>query len=213
MLGTGGLAFAHGANGGILMGNADETPFTLRQGDVLEFQFPVEATRELKGPATQQPQCQSRLDGDAPCPISQAGDHLQVAFTVTGHGGDKSCVTPFVGLFASPVGPPTPTTPTPGTTPDPGKAASATKARWKPSTARRGKVTVAVRSRTVPTGKVLVRDKGRTIARARLAASDRGRVTVRLPKLRRGKHVLVVRYQGSPTVAASSSAARSVRLR
>ncbi|WP_295660630.1 Ig-like domain-containing protein, partial [uncultured Nocardioides sp.] len=72
---------------------------------------------------------------------------------------------------------------------------------------------LAVRSRSVPTGKVLVRDKGRTIARARLAASDRGRVTVRLPKLRRGKHVLVVRYQGSPTVAASSSAARSVRLR
>lgn len=231
------LAFDHGANGGILMGNADYTPFTLRQGDVLEFQFPVKATRELKGPATQQPQCQSRLDGDAPCPISQAGDHLQVAFTVTGHGGDKYYVTPFVGLFASPSSTPTPTTPTPTTptptTPTPtspaptapapggsqqpgttsGKAASTTTAAWRASAARRGKVKVTVASATAPTGTVVVRDKGRTIARATLRASHQGRIAVRLPRLRQGKHVLVAQYLGSPTVAASSSARRTLRLR
>ncbi|MET1039038.1 MAG: hypothetical protein ABW075_12245, partial [Aeromicrobium sp.] len=82
-LGTGGLIFDHGNNGGILMAPEATTAFTLRQGDILEFQFPVKATREMKGPATQQPTCQSRLDGDAPCPIAQAGDHFQMAYTVT----------------------------------------------------------------------------------------------------------------------------------
>ncbi|WP_107773007.1 Ig-like domain-containing protein [Nocardioides sediminis] len=223
------LAFDHGANGGILMGNADYSPFTLRQGDVLEFQFPVRATRELKGPATQQPQCQSRLDGDAPCPINQAGDHLQIAFTVTGHGGDKYYVTPFVGLFASPSSTPTPTTPAPTTPTSPapapapggsqqpgaaqGKAASTTTATWRASTARRGRAKVVVASATAPTGKVVVRDKGRTIARATLQASHQGRITVRLPRLRKGKHVLVAQYLGSPTVAASSSGKRTLRLR
>lgn len=195
------LGAAHGANGGIVVGNPDGTPFTLRQGDILEIQFPVTATRELKGPATRQPTCQSRLDGDAPCPIAEAGDHLQVAFTVGGHGGDKHYVTPYVGLFASPAGT------------GAGQAASATRATWKVSADRRGRATVRVSSSARPTGKVVIKDKGRTVARATLKASHRGRIVVRLPRLRTGKHVLVAHYGGSRTTAPSSSKARTVRLR
>lgn len=220
-----------GANGGVLIGNADETPFELRQGEILEFQFPVRATRELKGPATQQPQCQSRLDGDAPCPISQSGDHFQVGFLTNGHGGDRWYVTPFVGLFASNGGTtPTPT-PTPGTTPSPtptpgagptpapapgpaaGRATSTTKASFKVSSQRKGKVTVVVTSGVTPTGTVLVKDKGRTLGKATLKVSDSGRVVIKLPRLSRGKHVLVAHYRGSSAVASSSSLKRTVRLR
>lgn len=202
------LGASYGANGGIVIGNPDGSPFTLRQGEILEFQFPVTATRELKGPATQQPTCQTRLDGVAPCPIDQAGDHLQVAFTVGGHGGDKSYVTPFVGLFATPAAGPAPG---PGTST--GLAASTTKAAWKVSAARKGRVSLKVSSSTAPTGRVVVKDKGRTIARATLKTSHRGRIVVRLPRLGKGKHVLVAQYRGSSTVAASSSVRRTVTLR
>ena len=241
------IAIDHGNNGGILIGNADETPFVLRQGEVLEFQFPVVATRELKGPATQQPMCQSRLDGDAPCPIDKSGDHFQVGFLTSGHGGDRWYVTPFVGLFASsttttPTSP-TPTTPAPTTPTSPGsplpttptspgaplpttptsptapggsvvsKAPSTTKATWKASATRRGKVTVVVSSSRAATGAVVVKDKGRTIARGVLKADHRGRIVITLPKLRRGKHALAAHYTGSATVAASTSARRAVSLR
>ncbi|QBX55345.1 Ig-like domain repeat protein [Nocardioides seonyuensis] len=224
----------NGQNGGIMIGNADETPFKLRQGEILEFQFPVRATRELKGPATQQPQCQSRIDGDAPCPISQSGDHFQVAFLTNGHGGDRWYVTPFVGLFATdgstppPTTPPTTnpvpgpgTTPTPGTTPAPapapgsaaGQAASSTSAKWKITKAGKGKATITVTSGAAPVGGVIVKDKGRTLAKATLKATDNGRVVIKLPRLRKGKHVLVAQFRGSSTVAASVSPKRVVRLR
>ena len=237
VLSTDPLGATYGANGGILIGNPDGSAFTLRQGDILEFQFPVKATRELKGPATQQPNCQSRLDGDAPCPLAQAGDHLQVAFTVGGHGGDKYYVTPYVGLFATPATTTNPTpnpttnpTPNPSTSPTShpapgpgtgpgtgtgtgtGKATSSTKAAWKVSAARKGKVTVTVSAPGRPTGGIVVKDKGRTIARATLGAGDRGRVVVTLPRLRKGTHVLVVHYAGSADTAPSSSAERRIRL-
>ena len=80
----------------------------LKRGEVLEFQFPVRATREMKGPATQQPECDKRVAGDGPCPVAQAGDHFQIAFAVGGHGGSKSYVTPYVGLFAAKAGSPRP---------------------------------------------------------------------------------------------------------
>lgn len=226
------LAVDWGDNGGILIGNADGTPFTLRQGEILEFQFPVRATRELKGPATQQPMCQSRLDGDAPCPIAQSGDHLQVAFTTTGHGGDRWFVTPFVGLFATPVTTPAPTTkptptststptpapggnpaPAPGQGPAAGKAASTTAAKFKVATGKRGKAVVTVVSSRVPVGQVVVRDKGKVIGRADLRADQTGRVVVRLARLRKGTHKLVASYAGSSTVAASASAPRRITLR
>lgn len=221
------LVYDHGNNGGYLIGPAEETPFTLKRGELLEFQFPVRATRVLKGPATQQPMCQSRLDGTAPCPISQAGDHFQIAFTVNGHGGNKWYVTPFVGMFAGggtpvpgpgPVPGPAPA-PTPGPTPAPGpqpgagKAASTTKATWKPSAARRGKVTVVVSSAVRATGAVVVKDNGRVVARSVLKESHRGRLTITLPRMRRGPHTLVASYRGSDAVSRSSSRKRTFRVR
>jgi hypothetical protein len=203
------LVYDRGRNGGYLIGPAVDTAFFLERGDVLEFQFPVKATRELKAPATPQPTCQTRLDGTAPCPIDKAGDHFQVGFLLSGHGGNKWYVTPYVGLFASNGT----VTPGPGTGPVVGKAASTTKATWKPSASHKGKVTVVVSSAAAATGPVVVKDKGRTIAKATLRASHKGRVVIRLPKLRRGKHVLTAHYAGSSAVAPSVSAKKTVKLR
>lgn len=103
-LSAGGLDFFNGVNGGITITKAGDQPFELKRGQIFEFQFPVRATRELKGTATQAPTCLSRRDGTAPCPVSQSGDHLQIAFNVGGHGGDKYYVTPYVPLFAAKAG-------------------------------------------------------------------------------------------------------------
>ena len=196
------LVFDYGVNGGILVGPAPETAFTLRQGDILEFQFPVKATRELKGPATQQPQCQSRLDGDAPCPISQAGDHLQIAFTVGGHGGDKSYVTPFVGLFASNGT----TTPTPTPTPTPtSKVDSTTKAKVSPKRPSFGNDftvigKVKAENRALRS-KVVFKLDGKRIG-SRKIREGRAVMTVRR-NYGVGKHVLTVIYRGTSKVAPS----------
>lgn len=101
-LSTGGLEFYDGVNGGIVITRTNDQPFILRRGQIFEFQFPVRATRELKGTGTPAPTCLSRRDGSAPCPVSASGDHLQIAFAVGGHGGDKRYVTPYVPLFAAP---------------------------------------------------------------------------------------------------------------
>lgn len=101
---SGGVEFYDGVNGGATITLAGDEPFRLKRGQILEFQFPVRATRELKGTATQAPTCTSRREGDAPCPRSQSGDHLQIAFNVGGHGGDKYYVTPYVPLFAAAAG-------------------------------------------------------------------------------------------------------------
>lgn len=98
------LDIAGGVNGGIALALPGDEPFVLKRGEVLEFQFPVVATREFKGTATQAPTCLSRRDGTAPCPVSQSGDHLQIAFAVGGHGGDKQYVTPYVPIFAAKAG-------------------------------------------------------------------------------------------------------------
>ncbi|MBD3913507.1 Ig-like domain-containing protein [Nocardioides hwasunensis] len=196
------LTFDRGANGGFLIGTPDRKAWELRVGDILEIQVPVVATRELKGPATQQPECQTRIDGTAPCPADVSGDHLQVAFTVGGHGGNKHYVTPYVGLFAT--GAATgPAGPTPGAT----QAASTTKASYR--VAKR-KATITITSTAAVSGKVVITDKGRKIASTQVS----GRVTtLKLPRLRKGKHVLVARYGGSEQVLASSSAPTKVTVR
>lgn len=101
---SGGVEFFDGLNGGAAITLAGDEPFRLKRGQILEFQFPVRATRVLKGTATPAPTCLSRRDGTAPCPVSASGDHLQIAFNVGGHGGDKSYVTPYVPLFAAAAG-------------------------------------------------------------------------------------------------------------
>jgi hypothetical protein len=197
---------------GIVIGDADGQPFAVRKGGVFEFQFPVTATRPLIGPGTRAPECQQRRDGNGPCPVAESGDHLQVAFTVFGHGGDKRQVTPYVPLFAAAV----PTVPGPGTPPTAGpspvvpagpaaKAVSRTTATLVK--ARRPAVRVGVDG--AATGTVELFDRGRRIATSTL---NGGTARVALPRLRPGRHVLVARYLGSETVAASASAPLKVRV-
>ena len=196
---TGDLGFAYGRNGGILLGTADGTPFTLRQGDVLEFQFPVRATRELKGPATQRPECRDRIEGTAPCPVDQAGDHFQVGFTVDGHGGDKYYVTPYVGLFAAAGG-------------QDGTVGSTTTASYVAKAGKPAQAKVVVSADRTPTGKVVVLDKGKVIGTAVLEQGDRGRISIAIGKLAKGTHKLVAKYLGSGTVDGSASRPRTVRI-
>lgn len=196
------LTFVEGVNGGVVVGTPQGTSWTLRQGYVLELQVPVVAERVLKGPATPQPECASRRDGTAPCPASQAGDHFQTAFTVGGHGGTKSYVTPYVALFA-----------TAATPPPPAPVASRTAASYAVSRTARGRAVVTVRSTKPVAGRVTVLDRGRRIGTAVLTTARAGRITVSLPRLARGRHVLTVSYAGSATVKASRSAARVVRVR
>lgn len=103
-LSTGGLEYWDGVNGGATITQTGDKPFTVKRGQILEFQLRIRSTRELKGPATPAPTCLSRRDGTAPCPRSVSGDHLQFAFNVGGHGGDKYYVTPYVPLFAAAAG-------------------------------------------------------------------------------------------------------------
>ncbi|MFC7496356.1 MULTISPECIES: Ig-like domain-containing protein [unclassified Nocardioides] len=209
------------ADGSTLLGDEAGSAFELARGDMFEFQIPVKSTREMKGPATRAPECQTRIDGDGPCPVAESGDHFQVGFTVDGHGGDKWYVTPYVPLFVATVGTgggggvpvtpgPTPVTPTP-TTPTPVvKATSKTSATFKVTRGKAGKATVTVSSSVAVSGRVNVLDKGRTIARGTVAG---GRATVKLPKLKKGKHQLSVRYLGSAGVQPSTSPTRTIRVR
>jgi len=215
------------ADGSTLLGDESGSAFELARGDMFEFQVPVRSTREMKGPATRAPECQKRIDGDGPCPVAESGDHFQVGFTVDGHGGDKWYVTPYVPLFVAaangggggPVNPgpnpgnPTPGVPTPGT-PAPTtpvvKAGSRTSATFKVSRAKAGRVSVTVASSAAVAGRVEVLDKGKVIARGTVAG---GKATVKLPRLKKGKHRLAVRYLGSDGVQPSTSPTRTIRVR
>jgi hypothetical protein len=95
-----------------------------------------------------------------------------------------------------------------------GTVSSKTKARLsskKVKAGRHGKLSVQVTSHFVSnvTGKVQVRVSGKK-ATDRLAASDHGKTTIRLPKLKRGSHMVSVKFQGTHTVATSK--AKKVRL-
>ncbi|WP_210650232.1 Ig-like domain-containing protein [Nocardioides sp. SYSU D00065] len=227
---TDGLDYNYGANGGATVEHVGGEPWYIRQGQVLEIHLPVRATRELKGPASLQPECQNRREGYGPCPVAEAGDHVQVAYTIGGYGSNKRYVTPYVGLFATNGTQPPPAPPAPPTTGNngnnnggnnnggnnnggnnnggndngghgdngtAGRAASRTKASATGRSLR-----VRVRSTAVPTGTVRVLKGDKTLVRAQL---KRGRATVRLPRLPRGRHRLVVHYPGSATVAPSTS--------
>lgn len=227
--GTQPVGVFNGANGGVVL-TADvegEYAFEITRGEVFEFRFPVKATRELKGGATRVPSCPLFNQSRGPCPASQSGDHLQVAFFTEGHSSTQDAVIPYVPLFAAKAGAGTgtPGTPAPGApgapipgavTSAPGAAASSVRATYKVSAKKPGKAVVKVRSRRAPTGTVVVRDLakgGKVVGRARLGARSRGRVTVRIGKLGKGTHRLVAQYLGSAKVKASSSRVRTVRLR
>ncbi|HTW18394.1 MAG TPA: Ig-like domain-containing protein [Nocardioides sp.] len=191
---------------GVLIGDENGDPFEVRQGGIFEFQFPVRATRAMKGNATRAPECRLRRDGDGPCPLAESGDHFQVGFTVSGHGGDKYFVTPYVPIFTAGASNPG----GPGQPGQPGKVGSRTTATFQVLKGRRIRATVKVSSSVAATGRVVVLDKGKPVARGVL---KRGRAVVKLPRLRPGRHQLVAKYAGSARVKASASRAKAIRLR
>jgi hypothetical protein len=80
-------------------------------------------------------------------------------------------------------------------------------------TGKRGKAAVTVSAGKVATGDLVVTDKGKVVARAKLAPSHRGKITIKLPKMKKGKHTLVVKYLGSGQVKPSASTPKKVTLR
>lgn len=94
------------------------------------------------------------------------------------------------------------------------RLSSTVAATTAPRVASRARAVLAV-TITVPlttaTGKVTVTDGKRKLLTKALKATGRGSMTVKLPRLRKGKHVLTVRYLGTPEIA--PSAPRKVRLR
>lgn len=201
------VELTRGPNGGIAIASVNGRAITLERGQIFEFQVPVVAKRALKGTATPAPTCPERTAGTKPCAVSKSGDHLQVAFKVGGHGGNKAYVTPYVPLFAT------------GGSTGGGvvtKVASTTTATYKVSARKKGKATVTVRAGKATAGRVVVRDlarRGRIVAQGTLTAGHRGVLRVSVAKLGKGKHRLVAQYAGSATVKPSSSAARTIRLR
>lgn len=200
-----------GVNGGIAIPTAGGKAITLERGEVFEFQVVVVAKRALKGTATPAPNCPERTAGIAPCPVASSGDHLQIAFKVAGHGGNKSFVTPYVPLFAT-----GPEGGAGGGGGQVGKVPSTTSATYKVSARAKGRATVTVRAGAAPTGEVVVRDlarNGRVVARGTLSAGHHGVLKLKVAKLGKGKHRLVAQYAGSTGVQPSSSAAKKVRLK
>jgi hypothetical protein len=70
-----------------------------------------------------------------------------------------------------------------------------------PATTERAKLRIKVRSAGEPSGKVKVRVDGRLAKRVRL--DDSGRATTRLPRLKVGKHKVVVSYPGDVAIEPS----------
>ncbi len=66
-------------------------------------------------------------------------------------------------------------------------------------------VTVSVPNLTGPTGAVQVLDKGKKIAQITLSPNKNGAATIKLPKLKKGKHKLQVVYMGTAQVFGSKS--------
>lgn len=71
-------------------------------------------------------------------------------------------------------------------------------------------ITVSVPDLPAPTGVVQVLDKGKKIAQITLAPARNGAATIKLPKLKKGKHKLQVVYLGNPQVFGSRS--KSIKL-
>ncbi|GAA3531295.1 Ig-like domain-containing protein [Nocardioides daeguensis] len=207
------VELTRGPNNGIAIASVNGQAITLKRGQIFEFQVPVVAKRALKGTATPAPSCYERTAGIAPCPVATSGDHLQVAFQVAGHGGNKTFVTPYVPLFAAGAdggaggG---------GGGGQLGKVPSTTGATYKVSARKAGRATVTVRAASAPTGQVVVRDlarNGRVVARGTLTAGHHGVLRLKVAKLGKGKHRLVAEYTGSTGVQPSSAAVQKLRLK
>lgn len=85
--------------------------------------------------------------------------------------------------------------------------ATAKLAKKKVKATKRAVLTVKVAASGIaaPLGALVVKDGKKVIARLSLKAADKGAVKITLPKLKKGKHKLVVAYAGSASTLASSS--------
>ena len=76
---------------------------------------------------------------------------------------------------------------------------------------KRAKLVVRVASPgIVPTGKLRVYDGKKRIAEKRLSAGNRGKVTIKLRKLKRGKHTIKVVYSGNGALQSGTSKVKKV---
>ena len=80
---------------------------------------------------------------------------------------------------------------------------------------QRGKVTVTVKISGIkkPTGKLLIRDGKKTIKTVTLKAKHQGKVTVKLPKLKKGKHKISAQLKATKQLAKSTSSKKNLRVR
>lgn len=184
------LAYDRGEYG-LLVGLKSEAhpqggPIEVRQGQSFELQIPVVATKVMKGMATREPQCQQRIDGDAPCPVKESGDHIQVAVTKL-DTGPMQYVIPFVGVHVQ-------------------KAIPRLGAKIAAFSTKAGKATVRLSATTLPTGPVRVFRGTKQIAGGTLTAGNNGVIALKLPKLAKGQHKLTVKYAGSKVVAPTKKA-------
>lgn len=182
------LDYAPGVNGGVVVEMItpeypEGGPIEVRQGQSFELQVPVRATKVMKGMATREPQCQERIDGEAPCPVGESGDHIQVAVTKL-DSGPMQYVIPFVGVLVQ-------------------KAIPTLTAKISAFPKKAGKATVRLSATTLPTGKVKILRGTTKIAGGTLKTGNGGVLAVKLPKLPKGKHKLTVKYVGSEVVAAT----------
>lgn len=208
------LVIERGVNGGIVFGTklaayqyseAGVWELTRPHG-VYEIQVPLKATRRMKGAATPVPDCYTSLPALAteklyyPCTPDKAGDHLQVGLAIN-DGGDRNINSTYVGVFAEA-----------GSSPKPSSTSlSLPKTRIKAD--KRAKVTVKVSSAGTRTGRVYVYDGSRKISSATLKSGHRGRISISLPKLRKGKHKIRVRYAGDARTKASRSGVRTLTVK
>jgi hypothetical protein len=180
------LEYQYGVNGGVVIAMKtpdypEGGPIEVRQGQSFELQIPVRATKVMKGMATREPQCQERIDGVAPCPVDESGDHIQVAVTKL-DTGPMQYVIPFVGVHVQ-------------------KAIPKLGAKIAAFSTRAGKATVRLSASTLPTGAVKVFRGTKKIAGGTLGAGNNGVIALKLPKLAKGQHKLTVKYAGSKVVA------------
>lgn len=89
------------------------------------------------------------------------------------------------------------------------KFSSSTKASFDSKTKKKSskgtaKVTVSTAGSSKPTGAVSILDGKKTIAKGTLASKHKGVISLKLPKLKKGKHTLTVKYAGTGRIGASS---------
>ncbi len=75
----------------------------------------------------------------------------------------------------------------------------------KPGKAAKLTVTVVVTGEPLPTGKIVVKDGTKVVKTVTLSASREGVITIKIKKLKKGKHKLKASYAGTSTIVGSKA--------